>query len=91
MGIRLVMGKSGASAMIQLFDEQVGSMVASPEVMLEVAKRIGDDTSAAIRERCYSLVQSVAKCRPTDNAADMAELLETFEAEAIDIARDAGW
>jgi hypothetical protein len=60
---------------------------ASVESLAELASRVGDETPASIRERCYSLVQSMAEW--DGDKADQPG--DAWENEAYRIARDAGW
>lgn len=58
---------------------------------IEIAYRLGDDTPAAIRDRCYSLVQSMAEGRSKDGYDGPQERVDVYENEAYRIAKDAGW
>lgn len=61
----------------------------NPAHATEVAARLGDETPAAIRDRCYSLVQSIADGPNCSTTA--ADYIDTIQGEACQIAKDAGW
>lgn len=90
MDVEIIVGASGTSAMIQENDKQVGSIIAHDDAMAEIVARIGDITPAAIRDRCYSLVQSIARFQG-DGAGAYLDASRTWEDEAAAIVKDAGW
>ena len=90
MLIRLVVRESSA-LILGLTGDEIGSIIANPEALQELAKRIGDEVSASIRDRCYSLVQSIAECGVPVGGADLQKWADTIQNEAFDIASDAAW
>lgn len=58
------------------------------ETLSELAARVNDETPAAIRDRCYSLVQSIATAPFGESGSAR---LDVYENEAYQIAKDAGW
>lgn len=83
-----IWGGRGVPADVVVRGDARGEITASdPLHAKEIAERLGDDTPAAIRDRCYSLVQSMADFADTVTDA----VADRWECEACLIARDAGW
>lgn len=86
MDVEIVTGARGTTAILR----KDGQLVAVVSVLNESLKvrelsaLIADDTSASIRDRCYSLVQSIARL-------DTRIVSETVLDEASQICADAGW
>lgn len=67
--------------------EHAGVLVVKPDDANDIAGRLIDGTSLSVRDRCYALVQNLAEYQGTDRLA----AFDAFEAEALSIAREAGW
>jgi hypothetical protein len=90
MDVELVTGKRGTMCVIIRKDGQLVGIVSAlddTDVAREVAARLADDTPASIRDRCYSLVQSIGKA----SYPDVAGVADTWIDEAEVICKDAGW
>lgn len=72
-----------------LFEGDVRGSVVAPDVLArDIAARVADEVPAAIRDRCYSLVQSMAGCAGDPQPREAAY---AWADEAYAIAKGAGW